>query len=143
MAREAYLILDCSLYTGSIAEMIRAFQQIGWDFADGQAEYLPLHDDDMFDWQAAPLSAEEVLAIISEKQACGELCGVILYHQDSDSGFSLLAKNTAEIMLNLSINRKTVCGGFTDVSWYLAHTAAELERIGCTVQAAEYSEIIG
>ena len=143
MAREAYLILDCSLYTDSIAEIIRAFQQTGWEFADGKAEYLPLHDDDMFDWQAAPVPAEEVLAIVTEKQRCGELCGVILYHQDSDRGFSLLAKNTAEIMLNLTINRKTVCDDFTDVSWYIAHTAAELERIGCTVQALNYSEIIG
>ena len=143
MAREAYLILDCSLYTDSIAEIIRAFQQIGWDFADGQAEYLPLHDGDLFDWQAAPLSAEAVLAVVKEKQQCGELCGVILYHRESDRGFSLLAKNTAEIMLDLTVNRKTVCGGFTDASWYIAHTAAELERIGCTVQRLEYSECIG
>ena len=143
MAREAFLILDCSLYTDSVAEIIRAFQQIGWDFADGQAEYLPLHDGDLFDWQAAPLSAEEVLAVVKEKQQCGELCGVILYHRESDRGFSLLAKNTAEVMLNLTINRKTVCGDLTDVSWYIEHTAAALERIGCTVQAINYSEIIG
>ena len=143
MAREAYLILDCSLYTDSIAEIIRAFQQIGWDFADGQTEYLPLHDDDMFDWQAAPLSDAELFALIAEKQACGELCGVILYHQESDRGFSLFAKNTAEVMLNLTVNRKTVCGDFTDASWYIEHTAAALECIGCTVQAMNYNEIIG
>ena len=46
-------------------------------------------------------------------------------------------------MLNLTINRKTVCGDLTDVSWYIEHTAAALERIGCTVQAINYSEIIG
>ena len=143
MAREASLILDCSLYTDSIAEIIRAFRQIGWDFADGQAEYLPLHDNDMFDWQAAPLSAEEVLAVVREKQQCGELCGVILYHRESDRGFSLLAKNTAEVMLNLTINRKTVCDDLTDASWYIEHTAAALERIGCKVQALNYSENIG
>ena len=143
MAREAHFIIDCSLYTDSIAEIIRTFQLIGWDFADGQAEFLPLHDDDMFDWQSEPLSAEEVLAIVTEKQRCGELCGVILYHQSSDRGISLLAQNTAEIMLHISINRKTICNDFTDASWYIEHIAAELERIGCTVQALQYSEIIG
>ena len=135
--------MDCSLYTDSIAEMIRIFRKIGWDFADGQVEYLPLHDDDMFDWQAEPLSEAELDALVTEKQACGELCGVILNHQDSDRGFSLLATNTAEIMLHLTVNRKTVCGDFTDASWYIEHVAAELGRIGCTVQALQYEEIIG
>ena len=143
MAREAHFIMNCSSYTDSIAEIIRAFQLIGWRFADGQTEFLPLHDDDMFDWQSEPLSAEEVLAIVTEKQACGERCGVILYHQSSGRGISLLAQNTAEIMVNISINRKKVCGDFTDASWYIVHIAAELERIGCTVQSMQYSEIIG
>ena len=143
MAREAYLILDCSLYTDSIAEIIRTFRQIGWDFAGGLVEYLPLHDGDMFDWQTEPLSETELDALVTEKQACGELCGVILYHQESERGFSLLAKKTAEIMLNLTINRKTVCGDFTDASWYIEHTAAALERIGCTVQLLQYSEMTG
>ena len=97
----------------------------------------------MFEWQAAPLSAEDVLTIVAEKQRCGELCGVILHHHGSDRGFSLLAENTSEIMLNISINRKTVCNDFTDASWYIEHIAAELECIGCTVQALEYREIIG
>lgn len=142
MARESYLVLNCSLYSESIAEVISAFNKIGWGFAE-KKEYLPLHDNDDFDWQSGLLSAEEVLSLISQKQALGELCGVILYHKVSGRGISLLAKSTDDIMLNISINRKILCDDFTDISWYIENIAAKLESIGCTVGALEYSEIIG
>lgn len=144
MAREAYFVLDCSLYTDSIAEVISAFHRIGWGYSGDQKEFLPLHDEeDGFNWERQPLAAEELLSLISEKQQCGELCGVILYHQNSDAGISLLAKDTKEVQINISINRKTVCGDFTDASWYIEQIAAKLEEIGCIIQSVEYSEIIG
>ena len=143
MARESCFVLDCSLYTDSIVQLIRAFHQIGWSCFGDRKAFLPLHDDDNFDWQTLPITDEELLSLIAEKQACGELCGVILCHQHSDAGVSLLARNTKEVQLNPGINRKTVCGDFTDASWYIENIAAKLEEIGCTVQSMEYSEIIG
>lgn len=142
MGRQASLTLDCSLYSDSIADIITAFNQIGWGYQGDIKKYLPLHDDDMFEWQAEAVTIEELLSIITNKQACGELCGVVLYDQNSDRGISLLAKDTKEIMLNIMINRKTICGGFTDISWYIEHIAARLEKTGCKVQFLEYSELI-
>ena len=129
MARESYFVLDCSLYSNSIAKIILAFNQIGWGYSDNQKEFLPLHDDDDFNWESQPLSVNELLSIISDKQECGELCGVILYHQNSDKGISILAKNTKEIQVNININRKIVCNEFTDASWYIKNIIAKLEDI--------------
>lgn len=142
MGRQASLTLDCSLFSASIADIITAFNQIGWGYQGDIKEYLPLHDDDMFDYRADPISVGELLELINEKQACGELCAVVLYDQDSDRGIHLLAKDTKEITLNLMINRKTICGGFTDISWYIEHIAARLEETGCIVQSLEYDEFI-
>lgn len=143
MARESYFVLDCSLYSNSIAKIILAFNQIGWGYSDNQKEFLPLHDDDDFNWESQPLSVNELLSIISNKQECGELCGVILYHQNSDKGISILAKNTKEIQVNININRKIVCNEFTDASWYIKNIIAKLEDIGCIIQSVSYQEIIG
>ena len=144
MARESYFVFDCSLYSNSIAQIIQAFNRIGWGYSGDQKEFLPLHDEeDGFNWETQALSDEELFSIISEKQACGELCGVILYHQDSDAGISLLAKDTKEVQINIVINRKTICGDFTDASWYIEHIAAKLEETGCIIQQMDYQEIIG
>ena len=143
MAREASFTIDCSLYSSSIAEVISAFNKIGWGYSDNVRDYLPLHDDDMYEWQAEAISIEELLSIITNKQECGELCGVALYHQDSDKGIHLLASNTKEIMVNIIINRKTICGDFTDISWYIENIVAKLEDIGCPVQSLDYNEHIG
>ena len=143
MAREAYFVLDCSLYSNSIAKIILAFNQIGWGSSDNQKEYLPLHDDDNFNWESQSLSVTELLSIISDKQKCGELCGVILYHQNSDKGISILAQNTKEVQVNININRKIVCNDFTDASWYIENIIAKLEDNGCIIQSMNYQEIIG
>ncbi len=143
MAREASFTIDCSLYSSSIAEIISAFNKIGWGYQGDVKEYLPLHDDDMFEWQSETITIDELLSIITNKQECGELCGVVLYHQGSDRGIDLLASNTKEIMVNIIINRKTICGDFTDISWYIENIIAKLEEKGCLVQSLEYNEHIG
>ncbi len=66
MARESYFVLDCSLYSNSIAEIIVAFNQIGWGYSNNRKEFLPLHDDDVFNWESQPLSVNELLSIISD-----------------------------------------------------------------------------
>lgn len=143
MAREASFTIDCSLYSNSIAEIILAFNKIGWGYSDNVIEYLPLHDDDMFEWKSENITIEELLSIVTNKQECGELCGVALYHQGFDKGIHLLAGNTKEITVNIIVNRKTICGDFTDISWYIENIVAKLEEIGCLVQSLVYSEHIG
>ncbi len=143
MAREADFMMDCSSYSNSIAQIIAAFNQIGWSYSGEQIEYLPLHDHDSFDWQKKTISVEELFSMLSIKQELGELCGVVLYHQYSDRGITILARSTKEFVVNININRKTICGDFTDISWYMEHIAAKLEEIGCIVTSVDYREVIG
>ncbi len=143
MAREADFTIDCSSYSNSITQIIDALNRIGWGYSDEQIEYLPLHDNDSFDWQKKTISVEELFSIISQKQELGELCGVVLYHQNSDKGVTILARNTKRFIVNININRKTICGDFTDISWYIENIIAKLEEIGCIIESVDYSEVIG
>lgn len=149
MAREASLTMDCNLYTEDLTVIIKAMNDIGWGFADDKMEYLPVGDNDLFNWQSDPLSYEKLFDIISEKQGKGELCGVILYHKESGRGVSLLAENTHEIMLSLNIDRKTVTeeyegnADFTDFSWYIENIVLKLQHMGCDVFSLNYNEYMG
>ena len=50
---EALMTLDCSNYSENIVEVLKIFQQIGWYIYNpqGKVEYLPIDDDDEYDWQ--------------------------------------------------------------------------------------------
>ena len=143
MSREADLIIDCSSYSNNITKVIEALNKIGWSYSNKQMEYLPLHDNDSFDWQKEPLSVEKLFSIISSKQRFGELCGVVLYHHFSDKGITILARDTEEVVVNININRKTMYGDFTDVSWYIENIVTKLNEIGCIVESIHYTEVIG
>lgn len=119
------------------------FNKIGWGFADNQMEYLPIHDNDMFDWKKESLSLEKLFSVISQKQSIGELIGVVLYHNYSDKGITFLARNTKEINLSIDINRQKVNDEYTDISWYIMNIVAELEKSGCIIEYFEYREYIG
>lgn len=143
MAREAILSINCESYSDSIVDIIVLLNKIGWGYKDDQIEYLPLNDNDMFDWRKEPLSLEKLFSVISQKQDNGELTGVVLYHKNSDKGITLLARDTKEINLSIDINRKTIENEFTDISWYITNIAAELEKNGCIIEHLEYQENIG
>ena len=68
---EALMTLDCSNYSESIADVLKIFQQIGWYIYNpqGKVEYLPIGDDDEYDWQCDEISESELYDIISKKIA--------------------------------------------------------------------------
>lgn len=142
MSRSASLSLDCSLYSSSITNIITLFNKIGWGFIDNQMEYLPVNDNDMFDWQKEPLSLEKLFSVISQKQNIGEMIGVILYHNKSDKGVLFLARDTKDILLVIDINRERINNKYTDISWYIENIVAELEKCGCIIEKYEFSELI-
>ena len=118
---EALMTLDCSNYSKSIADVLKIFQQIGWLIYNpqGKVEYLPIGDDDEYDWQCKEISEIELYDIISEKIAKKEQIGINLFYSNGAEGISLMAYNTSQIMLSITINRKTVKGKYTDMAWYL------------------------
>ncbi len=142
MGKQAGITLDCSLYTEKITEIVASLNRIGWGFSGQQKTFLPLHDDDMFDWQTAEMTDEALFALLDEKQRCGETCGVELYYRQTGRGIHLLAKHTGEIGMHICINRKTLSSGFTDASWYIAHIAAKLDAVGCLVESVRFDEHI-
>lgn len=118
---EALMTLDCSNYSESIVDVLKIFQQIGWYIYNpqGKVEYLPIGDDDEYDWQCKEISENELYDVISEKIAKKEQIGINLFYSKSTEGVSLMAYNTSQIMLSITINRKTIKGKYTDIAWYL------------------------
>lgn len=53
MAREAILEINCSRYSERIMDVINLLNELGWKYYDIEKniEYLPLGDDDDFDWK--------------------------------------------------------------------------------------------
>ena len=118
---EALMTLDCSDYSESIADVLKIFQQIGWYIYNpqGKVEYLPIGDDDEYDWQCDEISESELYDIISKKIAGKEQIGINLFYYGGTEGISLIANNTSQILLSITINRKTIKGKYTDMAWYL------------------------
>ena len=117
---EASIILDCSNYSESITDILKIFQRIGWNTRNSQGEvtYLPIGDSDMYNWVKQKISEEELYTIISNKIITGEQIGIDLFYNTSSEGLSLLAYNTSQIILSLSINRKLIDTRHTDMAWY-------------------------
>lgn len=128
---EALMTLDCSNYSESIVDVLKIFQQIGWSIYNphGKVEYLPIGDDDEYEWQCKEISEIELYNIIFKKTAKKEQIGINLFYSNGSEGISLLAYNTRQIILNITINRKTVKGKYTDVAWYLENIIYKLLNI--------------
>lgn len=118
---EALMTLDCSNYSESIVDVLKIFQQIGWYIYNpqGKVEYLPVGDDDEYDWQCEEISEIKLYDIISKKIARKEQIGINLFYNNGTEGISLMAYNASQIILSITINRKTVKGQYTDMAWYL------------------------
>ncbi len=118
---EALMTLDCSDYSENIVDVLKIFQQIGWDIYNphGKVEFLPIGDGDEYDWQCKEISESELYDIISKKNARKEQIGINLFYCKGSEGISLLAYHTSQITLSITINRKTVKGKYTDMAWYL------------------------
>ena len=139
---EATMILDCSSYSDNIIEILKKFKQIGWDIhrQQGETEFLPVGDDDMYEWQCEKISEIKLYEIVSKKMALREQIGVNLFYGNGSEGISLLADTTKEIMLSMSIDRKTYKGNNTDMIWYLENIIYKLIDIGVRISSYKLQE---
>ncbi len=139
---EASIILNCSDYSENIMDVLKIFQQIGWNIynAQGKAEYLPIGDDDEYDWQCEKISKIKLYDIISEKIANKEQIGVNLFYNNGAEGISFMADTTDQILLSISINRKTVNGNNTDMAWYLENIIYKILNIGVRLLSYKLEE---
>ena len=125
---EALMTLDCSAYSENIADILMIFQQIGWHIHNpqGKVENLPIGDDDKYDWQCDEISESELYDVISKKIEGKEQIGVNLFYCNGTEGISLMAYNTSQTILSITINRKTNKGKYTDMSWYFENIVYKL-----------------
>lgn len=139
---EATMILDCSSYSDNIIDILKKFKQIGWDIysQQGETEFLPVGDDAMYEWQCEKISENKLYEIVSKKMALREQIGVNLFYGNGIEGISLLADTTKEIMLSMSINRKTYKENNTDMIWYLENIIYKLIDIGVRISSYKLQE---
>ena len=138
---EASMTLNCSGYSESIIDVLKIFQQIGWDIynAQGKVEYLLVGDDE-YDWRCEKISKNKLFDILSEKIANKEWIGVNLFYDHGAEGISFLANTTDQILLSISINRKIVHGNNTDMAWYVENIIYKLLDIGVRVLSYQLEE---
>lgn len=149
MAREAIIEMDCSRYSEKIIDIINLFNNVGWKYYDGDenVEYLPLGDDDDFDWQKQNLSEKDLCDLVNRKQAAFEIVGINLFYNDSNEGITFLASNTKEIVLNLNLYRRTLNDdsrdSITDIGWYFDNIIQKIKEKECPIDYIKFEEYEG
>lgn len=146
MPIEALLKINYSTQNNNISELVQLFRQVGWRLQDkdNKITYLPLNDDDCFNWTRETIQEGDLLEIISQKQACKEVVGLVLYWDRSDIGISVLFESYNRILISLDINRKTMIPGnsrsTTDINWYVEHIIISLKNLGCDIESYQFEE---
>lgn len=145
MGREAILEVNCSRYSEKIIDVVRLLNELGWKYYDDEKniEYLPLNDDDDFNWQKNYLSENQLQELINNKQNNLELVGINLYYENSYEGINLLAKSTSKIIIGLTINRKTIENNresITDIGWYFNNIIQRLRERECPIDYIKFEE---
>lgn len=136
------ITLNCSKDIEKVVDIIKVFQQIGWSIynSQGKIEYLPIGDNDNYDWQCEKMSESRLYDIIAEKTEIGEQVGINLFYNSGAEGISLLAYNTNQIMLSIVINRKTIAEGYTDMIWYMKNIVCKLFDVGVKILSYKLEE---
>lgn len=145
MAREAILEINCSRYSNKIIDVITLLNKVGWKYCDEEknVEYLPVGDNDDYNWQKKAISERQLQELIDEKQGNSERVGINLYYQCSGVGVTLLAKNTEEIIFDLCFNRKTVDKtreSITNVGWYFDNIVQKLREEKCPIDYIKFED---
>jgi hypothetical protein len=131
----------------SAVNVINVLKNFGWSLVhDNHTSYLPIGDKDDFDWQSEKNMDFLLLAkIIVQKEAAGELIGLILTWQTSDIGIVFLFYMDKTISISASINRQTIAlannYAITDFQWYLEKLLLPLnEAFGVEYFSCEQSK---
>lgn len=125
---EAMITLNCEKYSDNIIDVLKLFQDIGWDIYDtqGMVEFLPINDSGQYNWKREKISELTLYNIISDKIMHGEQIGINLFYNNGCEGITFIAESTKQIVLCLSINRKIYCGRYTDMAWYFENIVYKL-----------------
>jgi hypothetical protein len=120
------------------AEILSLLLQAGWGYDyHGEITYLPVGDNEMFNWSTEPLDGwSRVESVIATKVQNNEPVGLGLAWKDSKIGGTFYVKPQGEMMVILDADRPRLegCDDFTDVSWYLSRILRPLIAGGIPIQ---------
>jgi len=145
MGREAYLTINYKFSSDRILDIIKILVKSGWSYYhnNGYVEYLPIGDNDDYDWQSEQISLDEIEKIIINKQEQKETIGINLYYHSNKCGISILTESEGKFLFDLDIDRKTLNKGVTDIAWYYNTIIIPLINSGCILDHIRFEEYIG
>ncbi|MDS0526552.1 hypothetical protein NNC19_12745 [Clostridium sp. SHJSY1] len=116
-----------------------------WRLQDnGKISYLPLGDDDDFDWQYDEISINELMDIVDKKEERREVIGLIMLWDTTEIGVNLLIHSELELSFSCSINRKKLNNldnrSITDVNWYVEKIIPLLQKNNYIVESFSFEE---
>lgn len=131
----------------SSIEIIKNLMANGWTLNDnGKTSYLPIGDDDDYNWILENIDSEKLLDIFSEKEKRNEIIGVSLTWKDTNIGGMLLIFAEGELSLNLTINKKYISNNFDlkiiDVNWYLEKLIPGLNRKSLKLISFSFEQVL-
>ena len=138
-------------------KILKTLEVCNWNLVNqhGYVSYLPLGDDEMFDWTYDKIDVRSLMKILEEKELRDECIGVGVTWQDSDIGGTILLysnKERAEKRIHSSMsfcldgNRKILLDDghskITDVNWYLTKILPIFNQNDTIVEYYTYKEHI-
>ncbi len=111
---------------------------------NNKISYLPLGDDDLFEWTENEMKENELKEIIKKKEIEKEIIGIVFYWENTDIGVSMLCFPDNQITFNLNINRVVIdekeCREITDTNWYLERIIPCLKTDKFKVQNVKFCQ---
>ena len=142
MGYEAIITINCEYYSNRIIDVIMLLSKLNWSFynSDGLVEYIPIGDNDEYDWQREKISEADLKEIVDYKQDHNERVGLLFCYNGTEGGFTMTASSTKEIVLGLDYYRKTMPDNTTDFSWYFQNVIVLLRNNGCEIDYLSFDE---
>lgn len=109
---------NCLIHCKEIIELLIKNE---WNIRKGEEiTYLPLNDDDMFEWTTSTISDSDFLKLVDEKERINELIGMEIFWTDTDIGGHLLLYSAIDFSFELNINTKFIQEEYKipDFNWY-------------------------
>ena len=140
MSHAAGINITISSSTKSILELIEVFLNNGWSVKDhSHISYLPLGDEDAFNWQHIAIAAwPKIVEILKQKNR--ELIGLVMTWKEANIGGEFLFFPDGQLLaVSWSVNRKALkhCADFTDHSWYLTRILTPLLKEGVVIESVQ------
>lgn len=121
----------------SCKEIIILLLRFGWNIEkNSKITFLPLNDDDMFDWTSSDITFDDFIKLVEEKENAKEIVGVELYWKSTDIGGHLLMYNNSDFSIEFNINTKYVeeMIKIPDFNWYAEKTIPCLNQGGSMME---------